>query len=143
MLCLQVFGHGAKILHPTAPAPSPRQEGWLCQHCLQAGHGGDATARCGEDVQPGQVMENRPRTGATFWVWKGDFQKAPGSRCVVLWLPESLPDWHLQKTLKSPAASKTIAATSSQSTLGGCQHPGSIGVPVHCHHHHPHPAPAA
>lgn len=129
MLRLQVFGHGAKILQPTAPAPSPlsRQP---APRRVALGHGGDATTHRGEDMRPGQVMENRPGTGATFWVRKGDFQKAPGSRCVILRLPKSLPDWHLQKTLKSPAASKTVAATSGQSTLGGAQRLLQLRLPA-------------
>lgn len=117
MLRQQVFGHGDKILHPTARAPP--MEGVALG---SAAHGQDTeellSPGSGEGERPEQVMENRPGSWVTAGVCKGDFQKACGSRQVFLRLPECLPDWRLQKTLESPAASKPRAATSSQSTAG-------------------------
>lgn len=72
---------------------------------------------------PGQVMEKALGWGGCVLGVEGAFS-ALGS---ALGLPDSLPDRHLQKTPKSPAASKTIPAT---------QHPGWGEVPVSA------PAPA-
>lgn len=117
MLRQQVFGHGDKIQHPTARALP--MEGVALG---SAAHGQDMeellSPGSGEGERPEQVMENRAGSRVTVGVCKGDFQKARGSRQVVLRLPECLPDWRLQKTLESPAASKPRAATSSQSTAG-------------------------
>ena len=88
------------------------EEGGFGQHCLQVGPPADATTGLmGKVCGQGRGWRTDLGPGPNFGSGRGIFSKP-----LALQLPESLLDWHLQKTRKSPAASKATAATSSRST---------------------------
>lgn len=114
------------------PRPPPHPAASLCRGRCAGGGGwlwpalpaGRTRRRCHhlarrEGVRPGQAMENRPGTGATFWVWKGDFQKAPGSRAA-----------REPARLAPPKDTEITRRFQNHSSYKQPKHPGRSGVPA-------------